>query len=233
MSEVMDSFYNALHNLDVISVKQSKHESLIEIENGKDYCFYIKNIDNPLDCADGDVLCGFYSENEETFKVKIGNTLNGSGITQECKTNKTNNRMVLPFNNSIIPLIKLVYHKVEIDNPNIYGVFACLCHEMRKFLVNNTFYIDDYVYQSGMFDERPKYNILPKFEPFIRTVIMEPLTTKTYKYIPTPEYINEARELLKSGGFTDITFDNETGISCFTKEGTPITFGPTSTTVPL
>ena len=226
----MDSFYNALHNLDVISVKQSKHECLIEIENGKDYYFYIKKIDNPLDCADGDILVGFYSENEETFKVKIGNTLNGSGITQECKTN---NNPVLPFNNSIIPLIKLVYHKVEIDNPNIYGVFACLCHEMRKFLVNNRFYIDDYVYDSGMFGERPKENILPKFDPFIRTVIMEPLTTKTYKYIPTPEYINEARELLKSGGFTDITFDNETGISCFTKDGTPVTFGPTSTTVTL
>jgi hypothetical protein len=56
------------------------------------------------------------------FKVKIGNTLNGSGITQECKTNDT---IILAFNNSIIPLIKLVYHKVEIDNPNIYGI-SCL-----------------------------------------------------------------------------------------------------------
>jgi hypothetical protein len=158
MSKVMDSFYNALHAFNIHEVKQSQHECRIEIENGKKYYFYIKKIDNSLDCADGDVLCGFYSENEETFKVKIGN------ITQQCKTNSS---IVLPFNNSIIPLIKLVYHKVEIDNPNIYGVFACLCHEMRVFLVNNTFYIDDYVYQLGIFVERPKENILPKFQPFI------------------------------------------------------------------
>ncbi len=172
----MEPFYSALHGLDFI-VKQSKEECLAEVENGKDYCFYIKKIVNPLDCQDGDVLCGFYSENEETFNVKIGDIPNRDYITI---SHKTNDNMVLPLNNSIIPLIKLAYHKVQVDNPNIYGVFACLCQNMRKFLVINTFYIDDYMYQSGMFGKRPKENLnfLPIFQPLKRTVVMEPLKTK-------------------------------------------------------
>ena len=163
----MEPFYNAL-NENVISAKQSKEECLAEIESGKKYSFYIKKIDNTLDCQDGDVLCGLYSDNEETFNVKIGNLVNGDGISQECKTKKST--ITLPFNDSIIPLIKLVYHKVEIDNPNIYGVFAFLCNDMRKFLVINTIYEEQYMYQSGMFGKRPKENIIPKFDSFIRSI---------------------------------------------------------------
>ena len=151
----MESFYSALRTFNINSAKSSKEARLVE---GQEYSFYTKKITGPLDCSDGDILVGFFSDDlEKTFQIKIGNE------TQESKVSW--DKMILPFSNSIVPLIKLVYHKVEISDPDIYGVFACLSHELRKFLVNNTFYIDDYKYQSGMFGKREDVHSLPKFEP--------------------------------------------------------------------
>lgn len=149
----MESFYSALRTFNINSAKTSKEARLVE---GQEYSFYTKKITGPLDCADGDILVGFFSDTDKTFQVKIGNE------TQECKV--TFDKMIFPFSDSIVPLIKLVYHKVEISVPDIYGVFACLSQDMRKFLVTNTFYIDKYKYSSGMFGKQED-QILPKFEP--------------------------------------------------------------------
>ena len=154
----MKSFYSALRTFNLNFPKRSQDECVADVVNGKEYSFYTKKITGPLDVNDGDVLVGFfYDDIEKTFQIKIGDE------TQECKVSWDN--MIFPFGDSIVPLVKLVYHKVEISDPDIYGVFACLSQDMRKFLVTNTFYIDDYKYQSGMFGKREDVHTLPKFEP--------------------------------------------------------------------
>ena len=65
---------------------------------------------------------------------------------------------------SYVPLIKLVYHKLEVVSPEgVYGIFACLSHESRIELVRKDFKTNYLLYSQGTVSFPPEDTALKAY----------------------------------------------------------------------
>ncbi len=132
--------------------------------DGPKVAYFIKKITGPMNCQDASVLVGFYSSETASFSVKIGDTLFPKRDVQA-------EHFVFAMEDSVVPLIKLVHHNVEvITDASIYGVFACLPPDATNRLIVTDVHYEAYTYSSGMFGiQQLKRVCAPKYEEFSDT----------------------------------------------------------------
>jgi len=163
-------------------------------QDGPKVSYFIKKITKPMDCQDADILVGFYSNEDTTFSINIGNNILPS-------RNLPAETFEFAVNYSIVPLIKLVYHNVDLvlDKPvDMYGVFACLPQNDRITLVNYDVIYRTHSYSRGMFGivntssiHAPDYTLVSETEKFtigffIKKFIGEP------ELVPIQEQVVDA-----------------------------------------
>jgi len=145
---------NTYRDLEEASLAVSKPD-------GPKVAYFIKKITGPMNCKDASMLVGFYSSETVSFTVMIGDTFFSRRQIQA-------ENFVFAMEDSIIPLIKMVYHNVELitDANNMYGLFACLPPDEIKKLIETDIHYEEYTYSRGMFGKgihTPKYEDTEKF----------------------------------------------------------------------
>lgn len=133
--------------------------------DGPNVAYFIKKITGPMNCQDAAVLVGFYSSETASFNVKIGDTLFP-------KREVMAEHFVFAMEDSIIPLIKMVYHNVELitDSNNMYGLFACVPPDEINRLIETDVHYEVYTYSKGMFGIQQVQRVYtPKYEEFSDT----------------------------------------------------------------
>jgi hypothetical protein len=201
--------------------------------DGPKVAYFVKKITRPMDCQDADVLVGFYSSETTSFRVKIGDTyLPTREVLAE--------HFVFATEDSIVPLLKLVYHNVVLDTGkpvDMYGVFACLPQSDRILLVNSEVRNGSHAYSSGMFGvatqtgacvHTPKYEEFSDAQKFTDGFFIKKFLSELPQ---VPDAIQQTIDGLRSSGFKDFTYDEKTGLSFKSKDGVPINFGPITSRV--
>ena len=137
-------------------------DAAVSQPDGPKVAYFIKKITGPMDCQDADVLVGFYSSETTSFRVKIGDKyLPSRELLVE--------HFVFATEDSIVPLLKLVYHNLVLDTGkpvDMYGVFACLPQSDRILLVNSEVRNGTHRYSSGLFGITQPCLHTPKYEEF-------------------------------------------------------------------
>lgn len=208
-------------------------DAAVSQPDGPKVAYFIKKITGPMNCQDADVLVGFYSSETTSFVVTIGKT---DLPTREVLAE----HFVFATEDSIVPLLKLVYHRVVLvtDKPvDVYGVFACLPLGDRITLINSEVRNGTHVYSNGMFGigiaqtclHTPKYEEFSDAQKFTDGFFIKKFLSELPQ---VPDAIQQTIDGLKSSGFTDFTYDEKTGLSFKSKDGTvPINFGPITSRV--
>jgi hypothetical protein len=213
------TFTNNIHK------SREEADAAVSQPDGPKVAYFIKKITRPMDCQDADVLVGFYSSETTSFRVKIGDKhLPTREVLAE--------HFVFATEDSIVPLLKLVYHNVVLDTGkpvDMYGVFACLPRSDRILLVNSEVRNGTHRYSNGMFGITQPCLHTPKYEEFSDAQKFTDgfFIKKFLSELPqVPDAIQQTIDGLKSSGFTDFNYDEKTGLSFKSKEGVPINFGP-------
>jgi hypothetical protein len=206
---------------------REKADAAVSQPDGPKVAYFIKKITRPMDCQDADVLVGFYSSETTSFRVKIGDTcLPTREVLAE--------HFVFATEDSIVPLLKLVYHNVVLETGkpvDMYGVFACLPQSDRIFLVKSEVRNGTHAYSYGMFGVATQTHACvhtPKYEEFTDGFFIKKFLSELPQ---VPDAIQQTIDGLKNSGFTDVIYDEQTGLSFKSKEGVPINFGPITTRI--
>ena len=191
------TFTNNIHHK-----SREEADAAVSQPDGPKVAYFIKKITRPMDCQDADVLVGFYSSETTSFVVRIGNTvLPSREVLAE--------HFVFATEDSIVPLVKLVYHNVVLvmDKPvDVYGVFACLPLSDRKTLVNSEVRNGAHKYSNGMFGitqpclHTPKYEEFSDAEKFTDGFFIKKFLSELPQ---VPDAIQQTIDGLKSSGFID------------------------------
>jgi hypothetical protein len=223
----MDALKFATFTNNIHYKSREEADAAVSKPDGPKVAYFIKKITGPMDCQDADVLVGFYSSETTSFVVTIGKT---DLPTREVLAE----HFVFATEDSIVPLLKLVYHNVVLvtDKPvDVYGVFACLPLGDRITLINSEVRNGTHAYSNGLFGiaqpclHTPKYEEFSDAQKFTDGFFIKKFLSEL------PDAIQQTIDGLKSSGFIDFTYDEKTGLSFKSKDGVPINFGPITSRV--